>query len=64
MLNLIIEEKKKYTCSNQSLYLQESILTSLVEWIPKKPGIILRNWLYRSLFARLGNAVRIKSGVE
>ncbi len=64
MLNLIIEEKKKHTCSNQSFYLQESILTTLVEWIPRSPGIILRNWLYRFLFAKLGNSVRIQSGVE
>ena len=39
-------------------------LTALVEWIPRKPGIIIRNWVYPSLFARLGSSVRIRSRVE
>ena len=39
-------------------------LTALVEWIPRKPGIVIRNWVYPSLFARLGSSVRIRSRVE
>ena len=63
MLNLVIKERK--TLSNSWwLYRKESILTALVEWIPRAPGIVLRNWVYRSLFAKLGNSVRIQSGVE
>ena len=46
------------------LYRKESILTSLVEWIPRAPGIVLRNWIYRSLFVKIGSSVRIDSGVE
>ena len=46
------------------LYRNESILTALVEWIPRAPGVVLRNWVYRSLFAKIGNSVRIQSGVE
>ncbi|GFE69588.1 DapH/DapD/GlmU-related protein [Chroococcus sp. FPU101] len=46
------------------LHQKETILIELVGWIPKKPGIILRNWLYRYLFARMGNSIRIESAVE
>jgi hypothetical protein len=63
MSNLVIEEQKIQP-RNQSLYQSESILTALVEWIPRKPGIFLRNRLYRSLFAKLGHGVRIQSEVE
>ena len=45
-------------------YRRESILTALVEWIPKAPGIVLRNWVYQFLFAKLGSSVRIQPGVE
>lgn len=45
-------------------YRQASFLTALVEWIPRQPGIVLRNWVYRYLFARFGERVRIRSGVE
>ncbi len=63
MLNLAIE--KRITQFNSFwLYRKESILTALVEWIPRAPGIVLRNWLYRSLFAKIGNSVRIQPGVE
>ena len=46
------------------LYRKESILTALVEWIPRAPGVFIRNWVYRSLFAKIGNSVRIQPGVE
>lgn len=36
----------------------------LVGWIPKIPGIVLRNWLYRYLFSKMGNSIRIQTGVE
>ncbi len=63
MLNLAVKERR--TQSNSLwLYRKESILTALVEWIPRAPGIVLRNWVYRSLFAKIGNSVRIQSGVE
>lgn len=42
----------------------ESILTNLVDWIPSSPGAILRNSVYRSLFAKLGCSVQIRTGVE
>lgn len=45
-------------------YRYESILTALVAWIPKAPGIVLRNWVYRFLFAKVGSSVRIQPGVE
>ena len=45
-------------------YRQASLLTALVEWIPRTPGIILRNRVYSSLFARFGDRVRIQPGVE
>ncbi|MEM8831518.1 MAG: acyltransferase [Cyanobacteria bacterium P01_G01_bin.19] len=45
-------------------YHRESLLTALVEWIPKAPGIALRSWVYRYLFAKLGKSVRIQAGVE
>ncbi|MDJ0572225.1 MAG: DapH/DapD/GlmU-related protein [Pleurocapsa sp. MO_192.B19] len=63
MLNPAIKDRR--TQSNSLwLYRQESILTALVEWIPRAPGIVLRNWVYRSLFAKIGNSVRIQPGVE
>lgn len=46
------------------LYRKESILTALVEWIPRAPGVVMRNWVYRSLFAKIGDSVRIQPGVE
>lgn len=44
--------------------LKESLVIGLLEWIPKQPGIRLRNFLYRFILGRLGNSVRIKRGVE
>jgi acetyltransferase-like isoleucine patch superfamily enzyme len=63
MSNLVIEEQKIQS-RNYSIYHSEAFLTALVEWIPRKPGIFLRNRLYRFLFAKFGDSVRIKSGVE
>lgn len=63
MLNSPI--KKQVNPSNSCWsYRRESLLTALVEWIPKAPGILLRNWVYRFLFAKLGKSVRIQPGVE
>lgn len=43
---------------------QESIVTALVEWIPRKPGIALRKYLYHNIFAHLGTSVYIQPNVE
>lgn len=45
-------------------YQKETICLGLVGWIPKIPGIFLRNQLYRSLFFNIGNSVRIQTSVE
>lgn len=63
MLNSVIKEQAAQSSSFWS-YRREFILTALVEWIPKAPGIVLRNWVYRFLFAKMGTSVRIQSGVE
>ena len=63
MLNPVYKEQKTQP-NSLWLYRKESILTALVEWIPRAPGIVLRNWLYRYLFAKIGSSVRIQSGVE
>lgn len=63
MLNLV-PTKEKIQSNSSWLYRKESILTALVEWIPRAPGIVLRNWVYRSLFGKIGNSVRIDPGVE
>lgn len=46
------------------LKLKESLVIGLVEWIPRQPGILLRNLLYRNVFKRIGKSVKIKRGVE
>ena len=57
--------REKPTAQNSLwLYRKESILIALLEWIPRAPGIIIRNWFYHSLFAQIGNCVRIQPGVE
>jgi acetyltransferase-like isoleucine patch superfamily enzyme len=43
---------------------KEALITALLEGIPRTPGAILREWFYRSLFAKMGNFVRIKTAVE
>lgn len=43
---------------------KESVITALLEWIPRKPGIILRQIFYRDIFAKLGNSVCIQPGVQ
>ena len=58
-----MKDRKKQS-NSLWLYRKESILTALVEWIPRAPGVVMRNWVYRSLFAKIGDSVRIKSGVE
>jgi acetyltransferase-like isoleucine patch superfamily enzyme len=63
VLNLVIKEQNMPS-NSLWLYRKESLLTALVEWIPRAPGIVLRNRLYRSLFAKLGSSVRIQPGVE
>lgn len=50
--------------STSALYRKESLITALIEWIPRGPGIVLRNSIYRTIFARIGNSVRIQTGVE
>lgn len=63
MTNLAIA--KPSTQSNSPwLYRKESLITAFVEWIPRAPGILLRNWVYPSLFAKFGSSVRIQPGVE
>ncbi len=62
MLNPVI--KKRGISSSLWSYRRESLLIALLEWIPKAPGIIVRNWVYRFLFAKLGKSVRIQPGVE
>lgn len=47
-----------------ALYRKESLITALVEWIPRGPGIVLRRSIYRAIFARIGQSVRIQTGVE
>jgi acetyltransferase-like isoleucine patch superfamily enzyme len=53
-----------HSSPSQWLSLKESLVLGLLEWIPKQPGIRLRNLLYRFILGRLGNSVQIKQGVE
>lgn len=46
------------------IHQKETILIELIGWIPKKPGIILRNLLYRYLFAKTGKSILIEPAVE
>ena len=62
---LDLATKSQATQSNSLWsYRRESLLVSIVNWIPQAPGIILRNWVYRSFFAKLGSSVKIQPGVE
>lgn len=49
---------------NSALYRKESLVTALLEWIPRGPGIVLRRSIYRTIFAQIGDSVRIQTGVE
>lgn len=50
--------------SSKWLHLKELLMLSLLEGIPRKPGIILRSLLYRNIFGQMGNSVLIKQDVE
>lgn len=54
----------KRSSNSKWLYHQESLLTALVEWLPRAPGIVLRSYFYRTIFAKLGSSVRIETDVE
>jgi acetyltransferase-like isoleucine patch superfamily enzyme len=43
---------------------KQYLFTALASWIPFDLGIACRQFLYRSLFAYLGNSVQILSGLE
>ena len=44
--------------------LNKSLVIALAEWIPRKPGIALRNLLYPHVLRHLGNSVQIRRGVD
>ena len=45
-------------------HLQEMLTIALTSWIPKKPGMLVRSCLYRTLFAHMGKAVQIERGCD
>lgn len=49
-----------------SLWLRakEAVVILLVGWIPRRPGSIVRQLLYRTIMKRIGKSVYIESGVE
>lgn len=50
--------------SKQWVRFQEELVTGLVGWIPKKPGMVLRNLLYPTILDQMGDQVRVESGVD
>ena len=64
MLNSVFSKSRSQSGTPTWWVRQASTIVALVSLIPRKPGIVLRNWLYRPLFAQLGRGVRIQSGVE
>ncbi|MBD2183657.1 acyltransferase [Planktothrix sp. FACHB-1355] len=56
--------RKNSVTNLRLLYLKEALITTLVGWIPLKPGRVLRRVLYRNIFAGLGKSVQIEPGVE
>ncbi|MBD2102695.1 DapH/DapD/GlmU-related protein [Leptolyngbya sp. FACHB-261] len=45
-------------------YLKEALLLGLLSRFPGLPGIVLRNWFYRPIFARIGSFAFIHANVE
>lgn len=44
--------------------LREMVMMTLLEGIPKKPGMLLRRWGYRGLMAQMGRTVLLERDVE
>ncbi|WP_275974180.1 acyltransferase [Argonema galeatum] len=55
---------KQSPSTSRRFYWKEPLITTLVGWIPLKPGRVLRSFLYRLILGRLGNSVQIEPGVE
>jgi acetyltransferase-like isoleucine patch superfamily enzyme len=43
---------------------QASLITSLVNWIPNKPGMLIRAALYPRILAQMGKAVKVEAGTD
>ncbi len=50
--------------SSSKSHWQESLLVALVGWIPLKPGRVVRQLLYRTIFGQFGAGVKIEPGTE
>jgi acetyltransferase-like isoleucine patch superfamily enzyme len=55
---------EKHLFFSEWLRKRESLVINLVEWVPAKLGIKLRNLLYRWMFERFGTSVQIQPSVE
>lgn len=53
-----------YYSPSKSLQLKEGLMFGLVGWIPNKPGIMLRNLLYKKILRDSGKSIRIENGVK
>lgn len=63
--------EKKYQASSQKpkissnwSRIKETVVTNLLEWIPRPIGTTLRGLIYRTIFASMGSATHIQKGVE
>lgn len=50
--------------ASRSARLKEILCISLVGWVPRPLGIVLRRWLYCFLFGHMGRSVYIQTGAE
>lgn len=48
----------------QNLYLKDTVVIAICQWLPFSIGKSIRAWIYRYLFSGLGAAVKIESGAE
>jgi len=55
---------QKYQSPSQWSRVKEVVVTTLVGWIPRPLGTVLRRLMYRTILARMGKSLYIQTGVE
>jgi acetyltransferase-like isoleucine patch superfamily enzyme/putative methionine-R-sulfoxide reductase with GAF domain len=59
-----LQKLQNYQVLSRWSRVKESILTSLVGWIPRPFGVLIRKYIYRLIFARQGKALAVQEGVD
>jgi len=54
----------EYQAPSRGARAKELVVTTLVGWVPRPLGTVLRRLLYRPLFARVGHSLYTQTGVE